>query len=71
MSGVASKLRYDIWMRCYPQADVNVSEEWEMLPMTLQEASKLIDQMERDYEDDAWRGHRMYKAKFYPMEMER
>lgn len=63
-------MKYNIWMRNYPQADVNVSEEWEIPPKTLEEASKLIDQMERDYEDDSWKGHRMYKAKFYPMAIE-
>lgn len=63
-------MKYDIWMRCYPQADVNVSEEWEIEPKTLEDASKLIDQMERDYDDDSWKGHRMYKAKFYPMARE-
>lgn len=62
---------YDIWMRCYPQRDVNMSEEWELEPMTLKTANRMIADMEQEYLDDGRKGHPMYKAKFYPMETER
>ena len=60
---------YNIWMRNYPQPDVNISEEWELGPKTLKEANKLIHQMEIYYADEDWEGHRMYKAKFYAEEV--
>lgn len=62
---------YDIWMRCYPQANENISEMWEMPPVeTLQEANAIIKELETNYADNGWCGHRMYKAKFYAMEAE-
>jgi len=62
---------YDIWMKNYPQPDVNVSEEWEMESKTLDEVAHLIDFMEREYADESWKGHRMYQAKFYSLPSER
>lgn len=57
---------YDIWRRCYPQADENFTEEWELEPFeTLAEANKFIAELEADYADEGWEGHRMYKSKFY------
>lgn len=65
---MADTKKYDIWMRCYPQADENMSEEWELDPMTLTEAKKFCEDAERRYADEGWAGHRLYKAKFYPEE---
>lgn len=62
---------YNIWMKNYPQPDVNINEEWEMEAMTLDRANRLIAQMEKDYEDKSWQGHRMYQAKFYTLPVER
>lgn len=56
---------YDIWLRNYPQPDINVTEEWELGAKSLKDANKLIHQMEVDYADDLWKGHRLYRAKFY------
>lgn len=61
---------YDIWMKNYPQPDVNINEEWEMEAMTLDRANRLIAQMEKDYADRSWQGHRMYQAKFYVLPIE-
>ncbi len=65
---MANETRYDIWMRCYPQADENMSEEWELEPMTLRKAKEFCEELETNYADEGWRGHRLYKAKFYPEE---
>ena len=61
---------YNIWMKNYPQPDVNINEEWEMEAMTLDRANRLIAQMEIDYADRSWQGHRMYQAKFYALPIE-
>lgn len=62
---------YNIWMRNYPQADVNITEEWDLLPFsTLKRANAFIADLEKNYTDEGWTGHRMYKAKFYAMEEE-
>lgn len=63
-----SEKRYDIWMRCYPQADENVSEEWNLGSMSLAKAKATIQELEANYEDEGWKGHWLYKAKFYPEE---
>ena len=65
---MASNKRYDIWMRCYPQSDENMSEEWDLDSMTLREAKEFCKELEANYEDEGWKGHRLYKAKFYPEE---
>ena len=57
--------KYDIWMRNYPQPDINISEEWEIKPKILSAANLLIRQLETEYADESWAGHRMYRAKFY------
>ena len=67
---MAKRKQYEIWMRNYPQPDVNITEEWELSLMTLNEAKAFIDQLETNYTDDGWKGHRMYKAKFYPQEVQ-
>ena len=59
---------WNIWMRNYPQADINVSEEWEISAESLAEANDIIKELEAHYEDDGWKGHRLYKAKFYAAE---
>ena len=57
---------YEIWMRNYPQPDINVTEEWKMPQFrSLQAANLLIENLEKMYADDAWAGHRNYRAKFY------
>lgn len=62
-------MSYDIWMRCYPQADVNMSEEWELPDIhSLKLANQFVDSLEAEYAKEEWRGHRLYRAKFYPME---
>ena len=60
--------RYDIWMRCYPQADENMSEEWKLGPMTLRKAKEFCEELEKRYADEVWKGNWLYKAKFYPEE---
>ena len=62
---------YNIWMKNYPQPDININEEWEMDAMTLDKANRLINQMEKDYSDGCWQGHRMYQAKFYVLPIDR
>ena len=57
---------YDVWMRNYPQPDINLTEELDLSPFkTLAFANAFIEHMEKMYADDEWKGHRMYKAKFY------
>lgn len=61
---------YHIFMRMYPQADINITEEWELLPFSsLKRANAFIDDLEKTYADSEWEGHRMYKAKFYAEEV--
>lgn len=61
---------YNIWMRNYPQRDVNMTEEWELEPFeTLESANRFIETLEINYVDESWQGHRMYKAKFYAEEV--
>lgn len=60
---------YDIWMRCYPQADINLSVEWELPEIhSLTLANMFIASLEAEYSKEEWRGHRMYQAKFYATE---
>lgn len=61
---------YNIWMRNYPQPDVNMTEEFDLPPFkTLKYANDFIKHMENEYEKEDWQGHRMYKAKFYAEEV--
>ena len=61
---------YNIWERCYPQADINFTEEMELEPFSsLERANAFIADIEKMYADEDWCGHRMYKAKFYAMEV--
>lgn len=61
---------YEIWMRNYPQADINFSEEWDLIPFTsLKRANAFADDLEKTYANSEWTGHKMYKAKFYAMEV--
>lgn len=55
---------YHIWMKCYPQPDEDWSEFFGEFK-TWQEAEKFCRKLEKTYADEGWRGHRMYKAKFY------
>ena len=60
---------YEIWMRNYPQADMNMTEEWELAPCySLTLANMFIASLEAEYSKEEWCGHRMYQAKFYAME---
>lgn len=64
-------MSYDIWMRNYPQVDVNVTEEWELEPFSsLKRANAFIKDLEKLYADYSWAGHRLYKAKFYAKPVE-
>lgn len=61
--------KYNIWMRNYPQPDINVSEEWNWpIFSKLEHANIFIAGAEKGYNDEGWSGHRMYKAKFYAEE---
>ena len=61
---------YNIFKRNYPQADINITEEWELEPFTtLKRANAFIVDLEKMYADEGWAGHRMYKAKFYAEEV--
>lgn len=61
---------YNIWLRNYPQADTNITEEWELLPFSsLKRANAFIEDLEKEYADSEWEGHRMYNAKFYAEEV--
>lgn len=61
---------YNIYMRNYPQFDINITEEWELEPFeTLESANRFINTLEIMYSDENWKGHRMYKAKFYAEEV--
>ena len=60
---------YNIWMRNYPQPDVNITEDWELTPFSnLKRANEFIKNLENMYADEGWKGHRLYKAKFYAQE---
>ena len=62
---------YEIWMRNYPQPDVNISEEWEIPPCkSLKKAKELCEELEANYADEGWKGNRLYKTKFYPQEVQ-
>ena len=68
---MASEKLYDIWLRNYPRLDINLMEEWDLNhgePMKLEEAKQWIAESEQHYADENWRGHELYKAKFYPEE---
>ena len=58
-------MTYDIWMKCFPQSDENISELWDIQPMEKTEAEEFIEEMEHDYSDESWNGHKLYRAKFY------
>lgn len=61
---------YHIFMRMFPQADIDITEEWELMPFSnLKRANAFIDDLENTYSDPEWEGHRMYQAKFYAMEV--
>lgn len=60
---------YNVWMRNYPQADVNITEEWNLQPFfTLRQANTFINDLETMYANSDWHGHPMYRAKFYAQE---
>ena len=62
--------RYFIWMRNYPQPDVNISNEWGILPFfTLEQVNTIIHNLETKYANPEWAGHPLYKAKFYAEEV--
>jgi hypothetical protein len=62
-------MKYNIWLRRYPQRDVNFSEDiMEIAPVTLTRAKEIIKELETLYNDPDWKGHWLYKARFYPME---
>lgn len=61
---------YHIFIRMYPQADIDVTEEWEWPAFSkLNQANIFISGAEKGYNDEGWNGHRMYKAKFYAEEV--
>lgn len=61
---------YNIYMRNYPQADIDITEAWELpLFFSLAQANAFIEDLEKTYADPAWCGHYMYKAKFYAEEV--
>lgn len=65
-------MTYDVWMRNYPQTDVNVTEAWELMPFTnIGRAKAFIADIEKMYAAEEWRGHKLYKAKFYAEENRR
>lgn len=60
---------YNIWKRNYPQADINITEEWDLMPFsTLKRANAFVADLEKFYADENWKGHPLYKSKFYAME---
>lgn len=61
---------YHIFKRDYPQADTDVTEEWELTPFSrLDRANAFIADLEKIYADEGWAGHPLYKAKFYAEEV--
>ena len=61
---------YNIWKRNYPQPDINITEEWELLPFSrLDRANAFINDLEKSFSDPSWAGHPNYKAKFYAEEV--
>lgn len=65
-------MSYDIYMRCYPQPDQNMSEEWEIPPFPdLARAKAFCQKLEDTYYSEDWIGHRLYRARFYPMEVKK
>jgi len=57
---------YEVWLRNYPQPDINISDEWCIGKFaSLNEANAWIADMEKNYADDAWKGHKLYNARFY------
>lgn len=57
---------YNIWMRNYPQADINITEEWDLIPFSsLKRANAFITDLEKTYAQDEWTGHPLHNAKFY------
>lgn len=61
---------YHIFKRDYPQADTDVTEEWELIPFSrLDRANAFIADLEKLYDDPGWAGHPLYKAKFYAEEV--
>lgn len=61
---------YHIFKRCYPQSDIDVTEEWELESFSnLKRANAFVQDLEKLYNDEEWKGHRLYKAKFYVMEV--
>lgn len=63
---------YHIFMRMYPQADVDITEEWEWPEFSnLKRANAFIADLEKTYADAGWQGHPLYMAKFYAEEVKR
>lgn len=61
---------YHIFMRCYPQPDEDITEEWELMPFTRIDRAKAFAQdLEKFYSAEEWNGHRLYKSKYYAMEV--
>jgi len=63
---------YNIYMRNYPQTDLNITEEWSLEPFSrLDRANAFISDLEKMYSDEEWVGHPLYKAKFYAEEVKK
>lgn len=61
---------YHVWMRNYPQADINITEEWDLIPFfDLKHANAFIQDLEKLYNNPEWIGHPLYRAKFYAEEV--
>lgn len=61
---------YNIWMRNYPQADINITDEWDLLQFSsLKRANAFITDLEKTYAKDEWTGHPLHNAKFYAEEV--
>ena len=57
---------WHIFMRNYPQADIDITEEWDLVPFSnLKRANAFIEDLERIYSNEEWCGHSLYNAKFY------
>lgn len=57
---------YEVWLRNYPQPDINISEEWNIGRFaSLNEANSWIATLEKCYTKEQWEGHWLYNAKFY------
>lgn len=63
---------FHVWLRNYPQEDIDITEEWDLIPFSnLKRANAFIQDLEKLYSDSGWIGHPLYRAKFYAEEVKK